>query len=276
MKKCSFVSKRRSLHGKLCGGIKIERGMAMKKKNLEKAVILGLLLSTSIYGTAFATVSGILQDGTVVDDVHKHFGLNESSNTGITIENNGSWIDEDEGIYNPGDEVMGGTALSIFKEITVNINESSTNLRQNGLYLADFDLDAPRTNFTVNIGTKDVPLNKENAHGIFLNNDDGERTTYLAIGNYTANIYALNSNAFTIDNSLVKDVNAKINDFTATVSNGNGIKASASYLRDVRSQVSVAGDTKITINADKVIANTQEHGNDGLGFNFDSEIEYKV
>lgn len=251
----------------------------MKKKNLEKAVILGLLLSTNIYGTAFATVSGILQDGTVVDDVHKHFGLNKSSNTGITIENNGSWIDEDKGIYNPGDEVMGGKALSIFKEITVNINKSSTNLRQTGLYLADFDLDAPDTNFTVNIGTKDEPLNKENAHGILLNNDDGERTTYLAIGNYTANIYALNSNAFTIDNSLVKDVNAKINDFTATVSNGSGINASASYLRNVMSQVSVKGDTQIIINADKITVSTKEdvHTNEdrtGLGGTSNSEITY--
>ena len=254
----------------------------MKKKNLEKAVILGLLLSTSIYGTAFATVSGILQDGTVVDDVHKHFGLNRDANGGIYINNDGYWVDTDKDgvgdIYYPENEVLGGEALNKFKEITVDINKP-VNSAQNGIYLEDFDLVAPETNFTVNIGTKDEPLNKE-AHGILLNTDDGERTTYLSIGNYTANIYALNSNAFTVDNGLVKDVNAKINgDFTATVSNGSGINASASYSRNVMSQVSVKGDTQIIINADKITVSTEEevHTNadrTGISSSSKSEITY--
>lgn len=254
----------------------------MKKKNLEKAVILGLLLSTSIYGTAFATVSGVLQNGTVVDDVYEHFGLNRDANGGIYINNDGYWVDTDKDgvgdIYYPENEVLGGEALNKFKEITVDINKP-VNSAQNGIYLEDFDLVAPETNFTVNIGTKDEPLNKE-AHGILLNNDDGERSTYLSIGNYTANIYALNSNAFTVDNGLVKDVNAKINgDFTATVSNGSGINASASYSRNVMSQVSVKGDTQIIINADKITVSTEEevHTNadrTGISSSSNSEITY--
>lgn len=254
----------------------------MKKKNLEKAVILGLLLSTSIYGTAFATVSGVLKDGTVVDDVYEHFGLNRDANGGIYINNDGYSVDTDKDgvgdIYYPENEVLGGEALNKFKEITVDINKP-VNSAQNGIYLEDFDLVAPETNFTVNIGTKDEPLNKE-AHGILLNTDDGERTTYLAIGNYTANIYALNSNAFTVDNGLVKDVNAKINgDFTATVSNGSGINASASYSRNVMSQVSVKGDTQIIINADKITVSTEEevHTNadrTGISSSSKSEITY--
>ena len=67
----------------------------MKKKNLEKAVILGLLLSTSIYGTAFATVSGVLEDGTVVDDVYKYFDSNRGGDGGIYIDNNGQRVDID-------------------------------------------------------------------------------------------------------------------------------------------------------------------------------------
>ena len=254
----------------------------MKKKNLEKAVILGLLLSTSIYGTAFATVSGVLQNGTVVDDVYEHFGLNRDANGGIYINNDGYWVDTDKDgvgdIYYPENEVLGGEALNKFKEITVDINKP-VNSAPNGIYLEDFDLVAPETNFTVNIGTKDEPLNKE-AHGILLNNDDGERTTDLSIGNYTANIYALNSNAFTVDNGLVKDVNAKINgDFTATVSNGSGINASASYSRNVMSQVSVKGDTQIIINADKITVSTEEevHTNadrTGISSSSNSEITY--
>ena len=123
----------------------------MKKKNLEKAVILGLLLSTSIYGTAFATVSGVLKDGTVVDDVYKYFDSNRGGDGGIYIDNNGQRVDTDgDGdldIDNPMDEVMGGKALSVFKEITVNINNNLTNSRKYGVYLEDFDLNAPTTIF---------------------------------------------------------------------------------------------------------------------------------
>lgn len=48
------VSKREVYNSKLRAGIKTERGMVMKGKNLERAVILGLLLSTGVYGTAWA------------------------------------------------------------------------------------------------------------------------------------------------------------------------------------------------------------------------------
>ena len=48
------VSKREVYNSKLRTGIKAERGMVMKGKNLERAVILGLLLSTGVYGTAWA------------------------------------------------------------------------------------------------------------------------------------------------------------------------------------------------------------------------------
>lgn len=48
------VSKREVYNSKLRAGIKAERGMVMKSKNLERAVILGVLLSTGVYGTAWA------------------------------------------------------------------------------------------------------------------------------------------------------------------------------------------------------------------------------
>ena len=48
------VSKREVYNSKLRAGIKAERGMVMKGKNLERAVILGLLLSTGVYGSALA------------------------------------------------------------------------------------------------------------------------------------------------------------------------------------------------------------------------------
>lgn len=253
----------------------------MKKKNLEKAVILGLLLSTSIYGTAFATVSGVLKDGTVVDDVYKYFDSNRGGDGGIYIDNNGQRVDTDgDGdldidldIDNPMDEVMGGKALSVFKEITVNINNNLTNSRKYGVYLEDFDLNAPTTNFTVNIGTKDDPF-KDQAHGIFLTSGDGKKTVYLEIGNYTANIYAPDSNAFTMSKELNSDTNAKINrDFTANVSNGSALVVSASSREEIISDFTVNGKTNITISGNK-LSHFEGIGLPNLGDILDSESKY--
>lgn len=255
----------------------------MKKKNLEKAVILGLLLSTSIYGTAFATASGVLKDGTVVDDVYKYFDSNRGGDGGIYIDNNAQWGDKDgDGVLeitNPMDQVLGGDALNKFKEITVDINKP-VSTHQHGIELVDFDLVAPDTDFTVNIGI-DEPLNKE-AQGIILKNFDGQRPTYLEIGNYNATINAKNSHAFEIRNDDAKKISsgqATFKSFTAKVFNGNGIKASASNLDDVINKVSVEYDTKITIYGDKVTAETREHagiqeGTDGGAFNHACKIEY--
>ena len=248
-----------------------------KKQNLEKAVILGLLLSTSIYGTAFATVSGVLKDGTVVDDVYKYFDSNRGGDGGIYIDNNGQRVDIDgDGdldIDNPMDEVMGGKALSVFKEITVNINNNLTNSRKYGVYLEDFDLNAPTTNFTVNIGTKDDPF-KDQANGIFLTSGDGKKTVYLEIGNYTANIYAPDSNAFTMSKELNSDTNAKINgDFTANVSNGSALVVSASSREEIISDFTVNGKTNITISGNK-LSHFEGIGLPNLGDILDSESKY--
>lgn len=249
----------------------------MKKKNLEKAVILGLLLSTSIYGTAFATVSGVLKDGTVVDDVYKYFDSNRGGDGGIYIDNNGHRVDTDgDGnleIDDPMDEVMGGKALSVFKEITVDINNNLTDSRKYGVYLEDFDLNAPTTNFTVNIGTKDDPF-KDQAHGIFLTSGDGKKTVYLEIGNYTANIYAPDSNAFTMSKELNSDTNAKINgDFTANVSNGSALVVSASSREEIISDFTVNGKTNITISGNK-LSHFEGIGLPNLGDILDSESKY--
>ena len=68
------VSKREVYNSKLRAGIKAERGMVMKGKNLERAVILGLLLSTGVYGTAWAEdYSGEQTEGITINQ-----GANDS------------------------------------------------------------------------------------------------------------------------------------------------------------------------------------------------------
>lgn len=214
------------MHGKLCGGIKIERGMAVKKKNLEKAVILGLLLSTGVYGTAWASAVGIKPDGTEVK-------LNDNYEGGLYID------------YNYTE--LGDNALTDYKEVEINV-ENDVNRRVNGLSLVGYQLIAPDTDFDITINRIDT------AHGIYLARSGGADDnvpTYFEIGNYTANISALDSDAFKISAQVYgDDVKAVVNnDFNATVANGNGINISASRESDVISEFNVKGNTKITINS---------------------------
>ena len=69
------VSKREVYNSKLRAGIKAERGMVMKGKNLERAVILGLLLSTGVYGTAWAYITPTMDaDGKLVIEADQTVG----------------------------------------------------------------------------------------------------------------------------------------------------------------------------------------------------------
>lgn len=198
----------------------------MKKKNLEKAVILGLLLSTSIYGTAWASAVGIKPDGTEVK-------LNDNYEGGLYID------------YNYTE--LGDNALTDYKEVEINV-ENDVNRRVNGLSLVGYQLIAPDTDFDITINRIDT------AHGIYLARSGGADDnvpTYFEIGNYTANISALDSDAFKISAQVYgDDVKAVVNnDFNATVANGNGINISASRESDVISEFNVKGNTKITINS---------------------------
>ena len=198
----------------------------MKKRNLEKAVILGLLLSTSIYGTAWASAVGIKPDGTEVK-------LNDNYEGGLYID------------YNYTE--LGDNALTDYKEVEINV-ENDVNRRVNGLSLVGYQLIAPDTDFDITINRIDT------AHGIYLARSGGADDnvpTYFEIGNYTANISALDSDAFKISAQVYgDDVKAVVNnDFNATVANGNGINISASRESDVISEFNVKGNTKITINS---------------------------
>ena len=228
------VSKREVYNSKLRAGIKAERGMVMKGKNLERAVILGLFLSTGVYGTAWASAVGVKPDGTEVK-------LNERNEGGLSI-----------GVH---EEVLNGDALAKYDKIVIKIDENATK-----------PLDGIRLNANTIIA-KDIDItikNKETAHGIYLSRHGANADkvpSYLEIGNYTANISAPNSNAFEISCEeafgIKKSVTeAKINgNFTATVENGNGIKVSSSSSENLDKKeavLNIKGKTDITINADIV------------------------
>lgn len=228
------VSKREVYYCKLRAGIKAERGMVMKSKNLERAVILGLFLSTGVYGTAWASAVGVKPDGTEVK-------LNERNEGGLSI-----------GVH---EEVLNGDALAKYDKIVIKIDENATK-----------PLDGIRLNANTIIA-KDIDItikNKETAHGIYLSRHGANADkvpSYLEIGNYTANISAPNSNAFEISCEEAFGIKesvteAKINgNFTATVENGNGIKVSSSSSENLDKKeavLNIKGKTDITINADIV------------------------
>ena len=78
------VSKCEVYNSKLRAGIKAERGMVMKGKNLERAVILGLLLSTGVYGTAWADFT-ISEDGKTLTATENLNGYKDSLSNFDTI-----------------------------------------------------------------------------------------------------------------------------------------------------------------------------------------------
>ena len=125
------VSKREVYNSKLRAGIKAERGMVMKGKNLERTVILGLLLSTGVYGTALAEIIPTIDEsGKLIINTNETVGTNYS-------------FQKNEKTYELGD----------FKNIEINFKEDdkTTNDKKRplGIYSARYDLQD--TNITVNV-----------------------------------------------------------------------------------------------------------------------------
>ena len=195
----------------------------MKKKNLEKAVILGLILSTGVYGTAWADVVGITADGneTTLTERYEHGGLS------ITHSSN----------------EYAGDALSKYETVKVSIDTTGTSYRdKTGISLSATTIEAPNTNFDITLTNSTGNMNGIKVSGA------GDLQGFN-IGNYTANISAPNSNALSITESVASK--SVINgNFKADVSNGIGmIIAAGAY--DVRpagdNNLIVRGNTNITI-----------------------------
>lgn len=111
------VSKREVYYCKLRTGIKAERGMVMKGKNLERAVILGLLLSTGVYGTAWA------------EDL-----IGNDKNNRVEV-NYGQSYDNVYGIYEKDD----AKEVIITKEGTVIINDGGKVLNATGSHAESYN-----------------------------------------------------------------------------------------------------------------------------------------
>lgn len=201
----------------------------MKKKNLEKAVILGLLLSASIYGTAWASQENPWRDCIIDKDAN-------------TITFNGR-------LSIPGNDDNYLTLPSYSKII---INSGLTC----GLNMSGYNhgLVAPNTDLEITVNGKEEPQHFGGTDGLYLGADKFE------INNYTAYVHSPHSDAFNttdfLDTESINNIQAAINaNFKAEVDDGNGIRANAIADDDMKSKpttITVKGATNITIKQDLV------------------------
>ena len=215
------VSKREVYNSKLRAGIKAERGMVMKGKNLERAVILGLLLSTGVYGTAWAD---------------------------FWESDNGKILYGDENLDNYPEK----SKLSNFDKIEIDMNVNGEE-NTGGYKTWSGRLNLPNTDFKVTInGTA------ENIDGIHLapHGPHIEINNYTAYIN-TKTSDAINISHDVDFPNDAKDVYVKINgNLYAEISNGNGIRANASIRGADDSTITVNGKTDIVINGSKIYVET--------------------
>ena len=232
------VSKREVYNSKLRTGIKAERGMVMKGKNLEMAVILGLLLSTGVYGTAWAEITNTKFP-------------NEDS---VIIEAN-STVSPDTQIK---DENGNEKQLYEFKNVTVYFSPQGNEDRVLGVYSARYQLE--NTNVIVHVGDEENAGQFVNADGLHLSNHFPK----FYVRSYEAYIYGASSDALNLSHDITTDAYVYIGNtdekmgvdgngnLKAVIYDGNGIRANASTRGDVVNSITVGGETDITINGSTI------------------------
>lgn len=217
------------------------------KRNLEKAIVLGLLLSTSVYGSVWA--SDVWDErnhrvdpdtGTLTFDSRLYIWLNPT------------YVDYNE--YKNLKEYQKGD----YEDNPVEINKIIINSNlTNGLTIYNSNVDLSYADIEVNVDGQEIPEHFNNTNGIELNGKD----VGLTVKSYTAHITAVESDAVSItENSYADEDNIspyfKVNnDFKADVTQGSGIRVNASTLNtmsDKTSSVTVNGNTKITLDGGAV------------------------
>ena len=240
------VSKREVYNSKLRAGIKAERGMVMKKRNLEKAVILGLLLSTGVYGTAWAVE---IPSGWNPEEVEGNkLIINNATDTvrsDYTYDGKGfGEFDTVEIYYTPKEKnrPLGVHSARYDLEDTNIIvhyvnGESSRTENNDALHLSDH-----YPHFNIRSFTADVTTSSSD--GINLSHDitsyDGSLEASVVIGNdKDEDAFGVNGNG----------------NLTLTIKDGSGIRANASTVnKDIKTSITVKGTTNITIKGSSSLA----------------------
>ena len=210
------------------------------KKNLEKAIVVGLLLSTSVYGTAWAAPE-ISEDGNTItfnpkfiEDVYDEDGKFSYHKY------------EDQLISEENHVFYAGKEINEFENIIINFTPQHDGFRANDPY--SFRLTAPGTNVTITVNESRT----ENNDGIHLTNWN----PHFVVKNYTANINSYNSDALNISHDSTKAYATIYGNLTANVKYGNGIRAnsqtSSSNPEDLGANITVSGKTTINIYGENI------------------------
>lgn len=193
----------------------------MKGKNLERTVILGLLLSTGVYGTALAYITPTIDaDGKLVIKTDQTVGPDYSfSQNGSTYK------------------------LSDFTEVEIYYTPagSSDKNRPLGVYSAKYDM--PEANITVHVLGDGRTSNND---GIHLT----RWASHMVVDTYEAYINSPTSDALNISHDNAEGY-AIMKNLSAIVENGNGIRANAST-DEYENTITINKEANITINSDLV------------------------
>ena len=198
------------------------------KKNLEKAIVMGLLLSTSVYGTAW---------GADIGDAAGSISDNEKT---LTVTNEKVYYDT------TNEPKYKGKKLSAFE--TVIINRETDEDRGFGFEI----LTAP----TANLSETDFDItmmgNGKNADALHLTNWGNN----LTVKNFKANVSTHNSDAINIGHESTGSTVNILGNLTAVVNDGNGIRANGALAstgaKESTSTINVNGITNITINSNPI------------------------
>lgn len=210
------------------------------KKNLEKAIVVGLLLSMSVYGTAWAAPE-ISEDGNTItfnpkfiEDVYDEDGKFSYHKY------------EDQLISEENHVLYAGKEINEFKNIIIDFTPQHDGFRANDPY--SFRLTAPGTNVTITVNKSST----ENNDGIHLTNWN----PHFEVKNYTANINSYNSDALNISHDSTKAYATIYGDLIADVKYGNGIRANSqtrsSNPEDLGANITVSGKTTINIYGENI------------------------
>ena len=175
------------------------------KKNLERAIILGLILSTGVYGSAWATDLGAINDESILQPSYKDdVNIEAGNESGIQINNDGTAI-----IITTEEPLTSGNGT-----ITVSSNHDAIHINSNG----SIELNAVGDNI-IRADLIGNPSNTNKANGIFADKNaegyiklDGKNNSIIVTGGSTYGIFTHEENNNT--------------DITLNATNGsNSIKA---------------------------------------------------
>lgn len=232
------VSKREVYNSKLRAGIKAERGMVMKSKNLERAVILGLLLSTGVYGTALAV------------EIPSGWNPEEVEGNKLIINNATDTV--------RSDYTYKGKGFGEFDAIEIYYTPPKKEKRPLGVHSARYDLE-----------NTDIIVHYVNGESIETENNDALHLSnyypHFNIRSFTADVTTSSSDGINLSHDIASDdgsLEACVvigndnepwgengnGDLTLTIADGSGIRANASTVnKDIKTSITVKGTTNITI-----------------------------